>query len=134
MSDYLFLYGTLLSKEGDREISRVLKRLKRVGSATIQGRLYDFGEYPGAKLSQSPKNFIKGEVFELPSNNSVLKSLDEYEEFYEADKKNSLFVRAKTIANLTDGRRLKSWVYVYNRSPGRAPLILSGDYSQSKAA
>jgi gamma-glutamylcyclotransferase (GGCT)/AIG2-like uncharacterized protein YtfP len=134
MSDYLFLYGTLLSNEGGREISRILKRLKRVGSATIQGRLYDFGDYPGARLSQSVKNSVKGEVFELPTDNSLLKSLDEYEEFDSADRKNSLFVRARTVARLANGRRLKSWVYIYNRNPGRAPLILSGDYSQSKAA
>jgi gamma-glutamylcyclotransferase (GGCT)/AIG2-like uncharacterized protein YtfP len=134
MSDYLFLYGTLLSHEGGREISKVLKRLKRVGSATIQGRLYDLGEYPGAKLSQSARRSIKGEVFELPNDSTVLKSLDKYEEFDRADRKNSLFVRARTVAHLPHGRQLKSWVYVYNRKPGRAPLILSGDYSQSKAA
>ncbi len=134
MSEYLFLYGTLLPSEATGESSRIVRRFKRVGSATVGGRLYDFGDYPGAVLDRSAKTSIKGELFELPHDHSALKALDNYEEFDRADRKNSLFVRTRTVAELHDGSRLNAWVYVYNRDPGSARLIASGDYSESKAA
>lgn len=134
MTEYLFLYGTLKPKEAASDVAETVKTLRRVGPATIPGRLYDFGDYPGAVIEQSAKTSIKGELFELPNDDSALKALDEYEEFDRTDKKNSLFVRARALADLTDGRRLTSWVYVYNRNPGSARLIVSGDYSESKAA
>lgn len=134
MSEHLFLYGTLLPGEVTSETSGIVRRLKRVGLATVQGRLYDFGEYPGAVLDRSAKTSIKGELFELPNDDSALKALDDYEEFNRTDRNSSLFVRTRTVAKLQDGRRLNAWVYVYNRDPAGARLIPSGDYSESKAA
>ena len=134
MRDYLFLYGTLLPSEATYESSRIVKGLKRVGSATVRGRLYDFGDYLGAVIDQLAKTSIKGELFELPNDDSALKALDEFEEFNRTDRKNSLFVRARAVAELNVGRRLNSWVYVYNRDPGSARLIVNGNYSASKAA
>jgi gamma-glutamylcyclotransferase (GGCT)/AIG2-like uncharacterized protein YtfP len=134
MSEYLFLYGTLLPGDATDESSRIVSRLKRVGSATIRGRLYDFGEYPGAVLDRTAKSSIKGELFELPNDDSALKALDDYEEFNRTDRKNSLFVRTRTVATLQGGRQLNAWVYVYNRNPGSARQIASGDYSKSRAA
>jgi gamma-glutamylcyclotransferase (GGCT)/AIG2-like uncharacterized protein YtfP len=134
MSEHLFLYGTLLPGDEAGESSGIVRKLKRVGSATVRGRLYDFGDYPGAVIDRSAKTSIKGELFELPNDDSTLKALDDYEEFNRTDRKNSLFVRIRTVAELHDGRRLNAWVYVYNRDPGSARLIASGDYSESKAA
>jgi gamma-glutamylcyclotransferase (GGCT)/AIG2-like uncharacterized protein YtfP len=107
MSEYLFLYGTLLPGDATDESSRIVRRLKRVGSATIRGRLYDFGEYPGAVLDRTAKSSIKGELFELPNDDSALKALDDYEEFNRTDRKNSLFVRTRTVATLQGGRPAK---------------------------
>jgi gamma-glutamylcyclotransferase (GGCT)/AIG2-like uncharacterized protein YtfP len=134
MSEYLFLYGTLLTGDTTDESSLIVRRLKRVGSATVRGRLYDFGEYPGAVLDRTAKSSIKGELFELPNDDSVLSALDDYEEFDRTDRKNSLFVRIRTVATLHGGRQLNAWVYVYNRDPGSARQIASGDYSKSRAA
>jgi gamma-glutamylcyclotransferase (GGCT)/AIG2-like uncharacterized protein YtfP len=134
MSEYLFLYGTLLPGDATGEPSRIVSSLKRVGSGTVRGRLYDFGDYPGAVLDRSAKTSIKGELFELPNDDSALRALDDYEEFDRTDQETSLFVRTRTMARLRDGRRLNAWVYVYNRDPGSARLIPSGDYSESKAA
>ncbi|SRR6266404_2831570 len=134
MSDYIFLYGTLLPREVSGKSSEIISRLRKVGPATVRGRLYDLGEYPGAILDHSANAVIKGELFELPDVNKPLKALDEYEEFNGADIDNSLFVRVRTDAELPDGRRLNTWIYVYNREPGSAQLIRSGVYSGSKAA
>ena len=134
MTEYLFLYGTLKPNEAANDVAETVKTLRPVGPATVPGRLYDFGDYPGAVIDQSARTSIKGELFELPSDDSALKSLDEYEEFNRTDRKNSLFVRARAIADLNDGRRVNAWVYVYNGDPGSARLIVSGDYSESRAA
>lgn len=134
MSEYLFLYGTLKPNEAEVDVANVVKSLRRVGSGTVPGRLYDFGDYPGAVIDHSAKTSIKGELFELPHDDSALKALDDYEEFNRTDRKNSLFIRIRTVATLQGGRRLNAWVYVYNRNPGSARQIASGDYSESRAA
>jgi gamma-glutamylcyclotransferase (GGCT)/AIG2-like uncharacterized protein YtfP len=124
----------LLSGKLSNEAATIVSQLRRVGPARVPGRLYDLGEYPGAVIDQSAKSFIKGELFELPDDDSLLKALDDYEEFDRSDRKNSLFIRARVNAGLIDGRRLSSWMYVYNQDPGGARLIVSGDYSESRAA
>src|SRR5216684_8945284 len=131
MTEYLFLYGTLKPNEAASDVAETVRTLRRVGSATVPGRLYDLGDYPGAVIDRSAKTSIKGELFELPNDDSALKALDDYEEFNRTDRKNSLFVRTRTVAELYDGRRLSAWIYVYNRDPGSARLIASGDYSES---
>ena len=135
MTECLFLYGTLKPNQADDEVADVIKRLRRIGSATVPGKLYDFGEYPGAILSRNSSKKIHGEVFELPlERDATLKALDEYEEFDVSNPDQSLFVRQRISAKLLDGRRVNCWIYVYNREPGDARLITSGDYSQTKVA
>lgn len=133
MTEYLFLYGTLLSGNLSEEAAEIVRQLRPVAPAHVAGRLYDLGEYPGAVIDQSAETSIKGELFELPNDDSVLRTLDAYEEFDRNDWKNSLFVRARAVAKLADGRRVNCWIYVYNQDPG-SRLIVSGDYSQTKAA
>jgi gamma-glutamylcyclotransferase (GGCT)/AIG2-like uncharacterized protein YtfP len=134
MPEYLFLYGTLLPGNPHSKSLPVLRRLKPVGSATVRGRLYDFGDYPGALVDPAAKTLIKGTLFKLPNNDEVLKALDEYEEFDSRNKKSSLFVRMQADATLDDGRRLPAWLYVYNRNPRKGRLIADGEYPESRAA
>jgi gamma-glutamylcyclotransferase (GGCT)/AIG2-like uncharacterized protein YtfP len=135
MTEYLFLYGTLKPSQADGEVADVIKRLRLIGSATVPGRLYDFGEYPGAVVSRNSSQSIHGEVFELPLDaHAIIKALDEYEEFDVNNPGQSLFVRQRVSAKLCDGRRVNCWIYVYNREPGNARQIVSGDYSQYRVA
>src|SRR5216684_9386847 len=133
MTEYLFLYGTLKPNEAASDVAETVRTLRRVGSATVPGRLYDFGDYPGAVIDQSAKTSIKGELFELPNDDSALKALDDYEEFNRTDRKNSLFIRTRTVATLHGGRQLNAWVYVYNRNPGSACHIVSRHSPKSTA-
>jgi gamma-glutamylcyclotransferase (GGCT)/AIG2-like uncharacterized protein YtfP len=133
MTEYLFLYGTLRPAKVAKEAADIVRRLRRVGPARVFGRLYDLGEYPGAVLDSLARTSIRGELFELPNDPYILSALDKYEEF-DKDNGKSLFVRKKTNVEVSDGRRLESWIYVYNRDPGDARVITSGDYSESEAA
>jgi gamma-glutamylcyclotransferase (GGCT)/AIG2-like uncharacterized protein YtfP len=134
MREYLFLYGTLVPGQAANEMAAVVRQLRPIGSAYVHGRLYDLGEYPGAILDSSSNTKIRGEVFEITDEQDVLASLDSYEEFNPDDLEGSLFIRAKSPVTLSDGRKLECWVYVYNRNPGAAPLVVSGDYKKYKAA
>lgn len=134
MKDYLFVYGTLSPNHAPREVAGAVRRLRSIGAATVKGRLYNFGEYPGAILDSSARRKISGQVFALPDDQSVLKSLDDYEDYQPHDPQASLFVRKRATARLDDGRELRCWMYVYNRDPGDAPIISGGDYTKSKAA
>jgi gamma-glutamylcyclotransferase (GGCT)/AIG2-like uncharacterized protein YtfP len=134
MREYLFLYGTLIPTRANNEMSDVVRQLRRIGRGYARGRLYDLGEYPGAILDPASEIKITGEVFEITNKQDVLASLDSYEEFDSTNLQGSLFVRTQTLVALSDGRELKCWLYVYNKNPGAAPLIVSGNYDKYKAA
>jgi gamma-glutamylcyclotransferase (GGCT)/AIG2-like uncharacterized protein YtfP len=134
MSQHLFLYGTLLPSEAPKEIASIVKRFRRLGSAHVRGRLYDFGEFPGAVLDPSSRTIIHGELVLLPSDERVLQELDRYEEFDPSDPKGSLFVRKKVRIQMANGNGLEGWIYVYNKPPGKAKLVRGGDYVRSKVA
>ena len=126
---YLFSYGTLIPGYAPPEVAPTVKRLRRVGRGIVRGRLYDLGDYPGAKLGRT-NSVIVGQVFELPNDPEVLRRLDEYEGFDPAHPQSSLFVRRRWPVLLHDGSKAMCWIYVYNRSPGAAPSVSSGDFSK----
>ena len=134
MSQHVFIYGTLLPGEAPEEIASIVKRLRRLGSARVRGRLYDFGEFPGAVLDPSSRAMVYGELVALPSDEGLLEALDRYEEFDSSDPKRSLFIRKKAKVWMANGSSREGWIYVYNRHPGRAKLVRGGDYLRSKVA
>lgn len=134
MNQHLFLYGTLRPSEAPEEIASIVKRFRRLGSAHVRGRLYDFGEFPGAILDPSSRTIIHGELVILPSDGRILEELDRYEEFDPSDPKRSLFVRKKVRVQMANGTSREGWIYVYNKPPGQAKLVRGGDYVRSKVA
>ena len=134
MNEYLFLYGTLLPTQAPKEIASIVKRFRRLGPARVRGKLYDFGEFPGAVLDSSTRTMIQGELVALPSDERILEALDRYEEFDPLDTRKSLFVRKKAKVRMPDGSSREGWIYVYNRRPGGAKLVRGGDYVRSKVA
>lgn len=132
MSQNLFVYGTLLPGEAPKEIAPIVRRFRRLGSAQVRGRLYDFGEFPGAVLDPSSPTTIQGELVALPSDGRILQALDRYEEFDPMAPKKSLFVRKKAMVQMANGSTREGWIYVYNRNPRDAKLVREGEYSRSK--
>jgi len=133
LTTHLFAYGTLRPDRAPPGIAAVARRLGRVAAATISGRLYDLGSYPGAVLDPCTNAKVHGEVLRLPDDPDVLARLDAYEGFDPSEPRRSLFVRVTTRATLTDGRTLACWVYVYNREPAGAPLLAGGRWSADEA-
>src|SRR5215217_1200295 len=71
----VFVYGTL-RRGGVRAMPELFPGSKFVGVASVGGRLYDFGSYPGLTLGESGSP-VAGEVYEV--SEEVLKKLDDIE-------------------------------------------------------
>ena len=134
MTEHLFLYGTLHPSKAPEEIAGVVERFRRLGSASVRGRLYDLGEFPGAIIDPSSRTIIHGELVALPADARILQALDRYEEFDPLDPRQSLFIRRKTKVRLANGSSREAWIYVYNRPPGDAKIVRGGDYLRSRVA
>lgn len=124
----LFVYGTL--RKG-YSLHGLLRRIgaRYVGKGSIQGSLYDLGEFPGAITSSSVRKRIEGELYELPHPEAQLRELDRIEEFDSQGPESSLFVRRLTTVRLANGRRMRAWVYFLPRRPANARLVPGGDYA-----
>jgi gamma-glutamylcyclotransferase (GGCT)/AIG2-like uncharacterized protein YtfP len=114
---HLFVYGTLREP---RVAAGLLGGCQQVREATVQGTLYDLGDYPA--LMAYGTTPIAGAVWKCP--NRVLQRLDSYE-----GVERGVFRR---IGILVDG--LGCWTYV--AGPALAPELLparrlaSGDWLQ----
>ena len=128
MTQYIFLYGTLLPDHAPAQIAPAVARLRSVGRGQVQGWLYDLGSYPGAVLRKAGPP-IYGEVFELPDDPEILRRMDAYEEFDPERRQSTEFVRQQCPVAMQDGRKIRCWVYVYNRDPGAAPRIVGGAFA-----
>lgn len=131
MSEYLFTYGTLKAGHAPPEIADKVETLQYVGKAKVRGVLFDLGEYPGAVLDPTSTHEIAGEVFRLPGGPTVLEQFDEYEGFDPASPDQSLFLRVLQSVTLDSGEIISCWIYVYNRNPGAAPMIVHGRFSKT---
>jgi gamma-glutamylcyclotransferase (GGCT)/AIG2-like uncharacterized protein YtfP len=131
MAEYLFSYGTLQPELAPAEIVSLVRQLRPIGRASMPGLLYDLGDYPGAVFEETMLK-VWGQVFELPEDPSVLRQLDEYEEFNPGEIERSQFLRTQSNAILDNGRVIKAWVYIYNRDPGSAPRIANGIFAGQK--
>jgi len=131
MSEHLFVYGTLLPEQAPAEMVAVLRRLRHETPGHVRGRLYDLGAYPGAILDPSADTVIRGRVFALPDDGTVLAVLDAYEGFDPTDPTRSLFSRTRARVGLSDGREVDCWMYVYNRDLRDAPQIAGGAFVAS---
>ena len=126
MSEYLFVYGTLLPGAAPAAMTALLHRLRRVGPAIVPGYLHDLGNYPGIRIDPDANAIVRGELMAVTSAASWLR-LDTYEGYDRAQPERSLFRRERTRVTRTDtGGEGDAWIYVYNRKLGDAPLIPSG--------
>ena len=123
MKEYLFVYGTLLPDTATAPISSVVNRLRRAGPATVRGRLYDMGGFPGM-IADGDQN-VSGELLIICATSAWLR-LDLYEGYDRANPERSFFRRERCVATLPDGQQMPAWVYLYNRDLEDTPPIKSG--------
>ncbi len=126
MPEHLFVCGTLRSGLVPEEVAGLMGSMRQIGAASVRGRLYDLGEFPGAVLDPNCEAKIIGEVYRLPDDDATLAALDAYEGIDSLSS--NMFVRRRAEITLEGGETLECWIYVYNWEIASATLIANGDY------
>lgn len=129
-SDYLFVYGTLRrSLTPSRDIRHLLQHEAEFqGIATVSGRLYNIGSYPGLILSENPDEIVLGELYKIKDQRVVLNALDQYEGAVEPFPKPWEYQRLVADVTTDKGFMVLSWLYTYQWDVVEEMRIKSGDY------
>jgi gamma-glutamylcyclotransferase (GGCT)/AIG2-like uncharacterized protein YtfP len=122
-ADLLFIYGSLLPGLEAPPMAGIVRRMTLVCEATVRGRLFDFGPFPGVLLDESA-DVVKGRIVRVPPD--CWSRLDRYESCPLDDSVDGLYRRIKTTAVREDGSGIECWVYVYNQDVSRATLVECG--------
>jgi gamma-glutamylcyclotransferase (GGCT)/AIG2-like uncharacterized protein YtfP len=125
MNSLLFVYGTLLSRVGHPMGARLRREARLIGEATIAGRLYSLGRYPGLVEAADSPYPVHGEVYDLKAPASLV-WLDAYEGIVPGRPDKSPYERVERPVHLVSGEVLTTWVYLYRKSVRTRPEVLGG--------
>jgi gamma-glutamylcyclotransferase (GGCT)/AIG2-like uncharacterized protein YtfP len=121
MNPHLFVYGTLLSGARHPVGERLRRAARLIDEASIQGRLYRIGPYPGLVETPAEGDIVHGEVYVLHNPAAALQWLDAYEGIRPGNP--AEYERVERKVHLASGATLGAWVYLYRRSLGpRRPI------------
>ncbi len=126
--DYLFVYGTLRKEKGNALHRIIAEHSVYCGGAVMQGKLFEIGGYPGAVESDNPNDKVLGELYRLLDSDTVLRQLDEYEECSDHFVLPHEYLRKKINVEVSGGKHILAWVYIYNHDIADREIITSGDY------
>ena len=126
MNALLFVYGSLLSRVRHPMGTRLRREARLIGEATIQGRLYSLGRYPGLVEAAGNPCRVYGEVYDLKATAASLMWLDAYEGIVAAKPDRSPYERVERPVRLASGETLTAWVYLYRRSVRTRPEVVGG--------
>lgn len=126
----LFVYGTLLSGDtgagGRAQRDRLGRESRVLGPASVSGRLYHLGRYPGLVLDGGPDDVVHGELLELTTPVTTLAWLDDYEGIVPGDHPHNEYERGVIDVTRASGERAAAWSYVYRQSTTGKRLIETG--------
>jgi gamma-glutamylcyclotransferase (GGCT)/AIG2-like uncharacterized protein YtfP len=126
MNSYLFVYGSLMSTAGHRMGARLNGEARRIGAASMQGRLYRVSWYPGAVDSTDPAQRVHGEVWALDDPKRALAWLDDYEGIAPGRGASGEYQRLERLVRLATGTEEVAWVYLYQGDVMRLAVISDG--------
>jgi gamma-glutamylcyclotransferase (GGCT)/AIG2-like uncharacterized protein YtfP len=128
MSEYLFVYGTLLGGAPDPEVNRMVhSHCRDAGAASVAGRLYRFGWYPGLVPDREDLPLrVCGRLLRIKAPERCWPVLDAYEGYRPRAPDTGEFVRQRIVVRREpDGEALEAWAYVYNGPMGTGRPIES---------
>ncbi|QOY89476.1 gamma-glutamylcyclotransferase family protein [Paludibaculum fermentans] len=121
-TEFLFVYGTLMSGVDNQWSLRLWRACGQPSEAKVPGRLYTLGGYPGMKDPlDGEAAWVHGQLAQLPDSPALLADLDAYE----GDE----FVRLRRTATLRDGRIVPVQVYMYQPEVDENQRIWSGRFT-----
>ena len=129
MNPNLFVYGTLLSADGHPKGEQLRREARLVGDATIEGKLFSLGRYPGMIEAPGEGLRVHGEVYALDAPAASLAWLDAYEGIVPGDHDRNDYARVERVARLASGADITAWVYVYLKPVAAVHLIPGGRWA-----
>jgi gamma-glutamylcyclotransferase (GGCT)/AIG2-like uncharacterized protein YtfP len=133
MTDLLFVYGTLMRAAAAAGMGREMRaRLDAEGTwcgpATVAGRLYDLGRYPGlvssGDASDAPR--VHGEVYRLRDPAASFAWLDPYEGIPAGRLRGDEYERLVRTVVLAGGEQVAAWLYHWHAGIASAVLVPDG--------
>lgn len=128
-SEYLFVYGTLMSVFNNPVAIFLRENALLKGKAHFNGLLFDLGNYPAAVYAPKTINKVFGEIYELKDPSKVFATLDVYEGLNDPDF--NLYERKNIDAYIKE-EVYKCTCYVLKDKSNTYKLIQSGDYIKYK--
>ncbi len=137
MAPLLFVYGTLKREYtglfGRDMRDRLHRESRFLGPATMGGRLYDLGSYPGVLDPLEPGDIVHGEVVELLDPAESLIWLDSYEGILPGALAASEYRREQRPVRLPQNGQanvteLTAWVYIYARDVAGVRSVDGGNW------
>jgi gamma-glutamylcyclotransferase (GGCT)/AIG2-like uncharacterized protein YtfP len=129
MNPNLFVYGTLLSTAGHPNGERLQREARLLGEASIEGKLFSLGRYPGLIEAPGEGLRVHGEVYALNAPAASLAWLDAYEGIVPGNHEESDYARVERVARLASGADVTAWIYVYRKPVAAAQLIPGGRWA-----
>jgi gamma-glutamylcyclotransferase (GGCT)/AIG2-like uncharacterized protein YtfP len=126
MNSHLFVYGTLLSTAGHPNGERLRAEARLIGPASIPGRLYRVGWYPGLVEAAPGDVRVQGEIYALADPALSLVWLDAYESIVPGEEATSEYIRVERPVQLASGETIVTWVYLYQRDVAGLELMTDG--------
>lgn len=123
---HLFVYGTLLSNIPSSMSKFLRRRASLVGKATVAGKLFDLGMYPGFVAGGEDK--VVGELYLIKPENAeqTMEMLDAYESVTgEAEDE---YRRIEVTAQVGGGGSFRADTYEFTGSVEGKTLIPKGNY------
>jgi len=128
--DLIAVYGSLLRAEGMLTTIGATPHLRFLGPASVPGKLFDLGAYPGLQWTPDASTFtVPGELFEIVDPR-VLSILDEYEGCPFGAPTPAPFVRRPV--RLIDPPVI-AWVYFYEGPVEDRPRVIGTSWPEYKA-
>jgi len=126
MNPHLFVYGSLLSAVGHPTGRRLRSEARLVGAASIPGRLYRVGWYPGLVEAGAGSARVHGEVYALADPARSLVWLDDYESIVPGKEADNEYIRVERPVQLASDQEIAAWVYLYQKDVAGLELVADG--------
>jgi gamma-glutamylcyclotransferase (GGCT)/AIG2-like uncharacterized protein YtfP len=127
ISNHLFAYGTLLCC--DKRYSHRLLRGQAQKAASIPGKLFSLGSYPGAVPHHGMRfQRVYGRLFRLKRVKRTLAELDRYEECSTAFAHPHEYRRVTVKLRPARCRLVSAWIYLYNYPTQKLSRIPGGKW------
>lgn len=123
----VFVYGTLIDHPLDEGVVTLLQRhVVATQAASVAGRLYDLGPYPGARPAWRRGERVHGRLLTLTCPDHCLETLDRYENAHRRHPELGLYRREVVHAEPVDGGKRPAFIYWYNRPVNESRRVPDG--------